>query len=104
MGLLKLLDDGKKRSITLEEYDYYLGALPRVAYNFAWNGEQWEFGFAEGADYIVAFQKQGGKCFAQKTNLLNPWQCGVTLEEQAEGNPVAARGRVKRRPAPVLGF
>ena len=82
MGLLHDLDDGKKREITEEDYDYFLGVLPPVTYRFTWNGERWGFGFAEGADYIYGFKKEGDKYFAQKTNLLNPYECGVSIEEQ----------------------
>jgi len=80
--LLHDLDDGKKREITEGDYVYFLGVLPPVAYRFTWNGERWGFGFAEGADYVYAFKKEGDKFFAQKTNLMNPNECGLSLEEQ----------------------
>jgi hypothetical protein len=82
MGLLHKLDDGQKREINEEDYDYFLNVLPPVAFRFTWNGERWGFGFAEGAVHIYAFKKDGDKFFAQKTNLMNPYECGVSLEEQ----------------------
>ena len=56
-----------------------------MAFGFAWNGEKWGFGFAEGNDYDYAFKKQGAAFFAQKTDLLNPHECGVPLEKQLQG-------------------
>src|ERR1700722_1127766 len=85
MGLLHELDDGKKRQITEEDYEYFLEVLPPVAFRFQWNGEKWRFGFAEGADYVYAFKKQGDMFYAQKTDLLNPRECGVPLEKQLQG-------------------
>ncbi len=85
MGLLHELDDGKKREITEADYEHYLGVLPPVAFRFQWNGERWAFGFAEGNDYVYAFKQQAGKFFAQKTDLLNPFECGVPLEKQLQG-------------------
>jgi hypothetical protein len=82
MGLLHDLDDGRKREITEEDFDYFLDVLPPVAMPLKWNGERWNFGFAEGYDYIYAFRKEGGKYFAQKTKLLNPHECGNSVEEQ----------------------
>ncbi|SRR6266404_215847 len=84
MGLLHDLDDGKKREITEEDFDYFLEALPPVAMAFRWDNEKWHFGFAEGYDYVYAFQKQGGQYFAQKTDLLNPWECGVPIDRQQQ--------------------
>ena len=66
MGLLQQLDDGKKREITEEDYEYFLEVLPPVAFGFAWNGEKWGFGFAEGNDYVYAFKKQGAAFYAQR--------------------------------------
>lgn len=85
MGLLHDLDDGKKREITEEDFDYFLDVLPPAAMGFRWNGEKWSFGFAEGADYVYAFKKEGGRYYAQKTNLMNPRECGVSLEDQQQG-------------------
>ncbi len=82
MGLLHDLDDGKKRGIPEEDYDYFLEVLPPVAYRFTFNGERWNFGFAEGYDYIYAFKFENGRYFTQKTNLLNPYECGRTIAEQ----------------------
>lgn len=85
MGLLHDLDDGRKREITEEDFDYFLDVLPPVAMGFRWNGERWAFGFAEGANFVYAFKKENGRYYAQKTNLMNPRECGVSLEEQQHG-------------------
>jgi hypothetical protein len=82
MGLLDRLQNGKKCEVNEDYYEYFFNVLPPVAYNFTWNGEQWGFGFAEGAEHIYAFKKEGDQFFAQKTNLMNPYECGVSLEEQ----------------------
>jgi hypothetical protein len=82
MGLLHDLDDGKKREITEDEFDYFLEVLSPVAMPLAWNGERWAFGFAEGYDYVYAFKKESGRFFAQKTNLLNPHECGHSIADQ----------------------
>jgi hypothetical protein len=95
MGLLHDLDDGKKRRITEEDYDYFLDAVPPVAFNFHWNNEKWNFGFAEGGNCVYAFQKQGGKYFAQKTNLLNPCECGLSIDDQNDGFAAQLRRRKK---------
>jgi hypothetical protein len=34
---------------------------------------------------MYAFKKQGNKFIAQKTDLLNPWESGASLEEQLQG-------------------
>ncbi len=91
MGLLHDLDDGKKREISEEDYWYFLEVLPPVAMRFGWNGERWHFGMAEGYDYVYAFKKDGGRYFAQKTNLLNPNECGHSVEEQQQALGFAAR-------------
>lgn len=85
MGLLHDLDDGKRREVTKEDFDYFLDVLPPAAMGFRWNGEKWAFGFAEGADYVYAFKKEGGRYYAQKTTLMNPRECGQSLEEQQQG-------------------
>ena len=72
MGLLDDLSNGNKRTITEDDYDYFLGVLPPVFMRFEWGGERWDFGFAEGYDYVYAFKKQGDQFFAQKTDILNP--------------------------------
>ena len=91
MGLLHDLDDGKRREITVEDYDYFLDVLPPVAFGFRWAGERWDFGFAEGHDYIYAFKKQGGHYFARKTDLMNPYECGIPLERQLESGRLVAQ-------------
>jgi hypothetical protein len=95
MGLLHDLDDGKKREITGEDFDYFLD-VPPVAMGFRRNGERWSFGFAEGYDYVYAFKKEGGRYFAQKTGLLNPHECGHSIEDQQNTPGFAERlGREK---------
>jgi hypothetical protein len=84
MGLLQSLEDGKKREISEEEFDYFLNVLPPAVMRFTWAGERWSFGFAEGNDFIYAFKRQDGKCYAQKTDLMNPHECGGSLEEQLQ--------------------
>ena len=85
MGLLHDLDDGKKRGISEDDYYEFLEVLPPVAFRFRWNNEIWGFGFSEGYDYVYAFKKQGDQFYAQKTDLLNPWECGVSLQHQLAG-------------------
>lgn len=96
MGLLHDLDDGKKRQITEEDFDYFLEALPPVAMRFRWNNERWHFGFAEGYDHVYAFKKEAGKYYAQKTDLINPWECGVPIDQQQPG----FADRLKQEPPP----
>jgi hypothetical protein len=91
MGLLHELDDGRKREVSEEDYYYFLEVLPPVAMNFRWNGERWHFGMAEGYDYVYAFTKRAGRYFAQKTTLLNPAECGHSVEEQQQAPGFAAR-------------
>jgi hypothetical protein len=85
MGLISELRDGKKREITAEDFDYFLGVLPPVAYRFTWGGESWNFGFCEGLDYLVGFKQEGDRYFARQTDILNPEECGVSIEDQARG-------------------
>jgi hypothetical protein len=82
MGLLHDLDDGKKREITEDQFDYFLEVLPPVAMPLLWKGERWAFGFAEGYDYVYAFRKERGRYFARKTDLLNPYECGHSIADQ----------------------
>ena len=91
MGLLHDLDDGNKREIGEEDYWYFLEVLPPAAMRFRWNGERWDFAFAEGYDYCYAFQRAGGRFFAQKTNLINPHECGYSIEEQQQSPSFVAR-------------
>ncbi len=91
MGLLHDLDDGNKREVTETDFDYFLEVLPPVAMRFAWNGERWHFGFAEGYDYVYAFKKEGGRYYAQKTNLLNPYECGHSIDDQQRRSGFADR-------------
>ncbi len=85
MGLLHDLDDGHKREISEKDYEYFRDVFPPVTFDFSWNGEHWGFGFAEGYDYVYAFKKEGEKYYAQKTPLLNPYECGMSVKRQQEG-------------------
>jgi len=98
MGLIHDLDDGHKREITEQDFDYFLDVLPPVVMRFQWNGERWTFGYAEGADYVYAFKREGGKFFAQKTNLLNPHECGASIEEQQTAGFAERLREEKRAP------
>jgi hypothetical protein len=91
MNLIQALDDGRKREITEKEYYYFLEVLPPVTYRFDFHGERWNFGFAEGYDYIYAFKFENGRYFAQKTDLLNPYECGRTIAEQQADPSFVAR-------------
>lgn len=85
MNLLQKLEDGKKHEVTEADFEYFLNVLPPAAMSFQWNGERWAFGFAEGYDYVYAFKKEGDRYYAQKTELLNPHECGMSLDVQQRG-------------------
>ena len=95
MGLLHDLDDGKKREIAEEDFDYFLDVLPPAAMGFRWNGEKWAFGFAEGADYVYAFKKEGGKYYAQKTGLMNPGNAASRSKTSSRDSLRGSRRRGK---------
>jgi hypothetical protein len=82
VGLLHDLEDGEKREISEADYAHFLDVLPPVAFGFPWNGERWGFGFAEGSDFVYAFKREAGRYFAQETTLLNPNECGHSIEDQ----------------------
>jgi hypothetical protein len=92
MGLLQDLEDGNKREISEEAFDYFLNVLPPVAMRFTWRGERWTFGFAEGNDFVYAFKRQDGKFYAQRTDL-NPHECGISLEEQFQRSDNRVNGQ-----------
>jgi hypothetical protein len=83
MGLLYDLADGKKREITKQDYYAHLTARPPVAALFPWGGERWDFGY--GDRHIYGFKIEGDKYYAQKTDLLNPYECGISLKDQLRG-------------------
>jgi hypothetical protein len=85
VSLLKAPAGGKKGEITEAGYRHYLEVLPPVTSNFTRNGERWGFGFAEGLDMVVAFTCEGGRYYAQKTDILNPQECGVSVADHALG-------------------
>ena len=76
MNILEHLSDQKKHEITKEDYDYFLGVLPPVTGPMLYQGEQWDFGFAEGAENVRLFKHQAGKYYAVETPYLNPYECG----------------------------
>jgi hypothetical protein len=71
-----LLKDGRKHAVSEADYDYFLGVLPPVAGPMSYFGERWDFGFAEGADRLRLFKRQGEACFAIETPYLNPREAG----------------------------
>lgn len=77
------LKDGRKHKITREDYDYFLDVLPPVCLRLNYQGETWDFGFAEGADCIRLFKKQGDEYFAVETPYLNPYEAG-SIESQTK--------------------
>jgi hypothetical protein len=93
MGLLKELADGQEKEISEEQYWHFLEVLPPAAGKFTWGGERWDFGFAEGLDYLVGFRQDEGRYYARQTDILNPQECGVSIADQALGK---ADGRKRR--------
>jgi hypothetical protein len=62
---------GKKVPVTEETYWYFLEVLPPVFMFGVVKGELADFGFAEGADEVIAFRKDGEKHFAWRTGVLS---------------------------------
>jgi hypothetical protein len=73
---LELLQDGKPHAISQAEYEYFFDVLPPVCGATQYQGQRWDYGFAEGADHVFLFRRQGEKCFAVKTPYLNPYEAG----------------------------
>lgn len=71
-----LLKDGRKHAVSAQDYDYFLEVLPPVTGPMNYLGERWDFGFAEGADHIRLFKRQGDEYFAVETPYLNPYEAG----------------------------
>lgn len=82
MDLYQRLKDGKKHEIAEKEYDYHLNVLPPVCFCTDYQGEQWGFGFAEGADTVRLFKKQGQQYFAIETPYINPYEAGSFQSQQ----------------------
>lgn len=72
----ELLKDGRKHAVSEEDYDYFLEVLPPVTGQMVYQGERWDFGFAEGADRVLLFKHQGSEHFAIETPYLNPREAG----------------------------
>lgn len=75
-ALLDLLQDGKKHRISRADYETFLDALPPVCLDIAFQGETWDFGFAEGADPLRLFKREGQNYYAIETPYLNPYEVG----------------------------
>ena len=76
-SVLELLQDGKQRPISQAEYEYFLDVLPPVCMATSFQGQRWDYGFAEGADHVFLFRRQGERFFAVKTPYLNPYEAGA---------------------------
>lgn len=74
--LFNALKDGKKHRVTEDIYDYFLDVLPPVTWGTTYQGEKWSFGFAEGAEEVTLYKKQGDEYFAIKTPYINPFEAG----------------------------
>jgi hypothetical protein len=74
--LFDLLQDGRKHRVSRADYEHFLDVLPPVCLDVAYQGERWDFGFAEGADYVLLFKRQGEHCYAIRTPYLNPYEVG----------------------------
>lgn len=61
---------GEKVPVTEETYWYYLEILPPVFMFGVVNRELADFGFAEGANEIIAFRQDGKKHYAWRTGVL----------------------------------
>ncbi len=74
--LIERLQDGRQHAISQVEYEYFLDALPPVCLTTHYRQQLWDFGFAEGADYVYLFRRRGDQYFAVKTPYLNPYEAG----------------------------
>ncbi len=61
---------GERVPVTEKDYWYYLEILPPVFMFGAVAGELADFGFAEGANEIIAFRKDGERHVAWRTGVL----------------------------------
>ena len=61
---------GAKVPVTEEAYWYYLEILPPVFMFGVVKGELADFGFAEGANEIIAFRQDGKNHYAWRTGVL----------------------------------
>lgn len=74
--MLDRLQDGKPHPISQAEYEQFYDVLPPVCMATQYDGARWDFGFAEGADNVYLFRRQGSRHFAVKTPYLNPYEAG----------------------------
>lgn len=75
--LIKAMHSGEIFETDVDGFDYFLEVLPPVYMSKVVtlpNGEKVKatFGFAEGAEPIVAFWSKGGRYYGCKTNQINP--------------------------------
>lgn len=82
MNTLERLQDGKKHQVSQAEYETFLELLPPVCFDLRYQGERWDFGFAEGADPIRLFKKQGANFYAIETPYLNPFEVGAIDQQK----------------------
>lgn len=71
-----LLNDGRKHTVSAEDYGYFLDVLPPATGAMTYLGEHWDFGFAEGADRVRLFKRERDGYFAIETPYLNPREAG----------------------------
>jgi hypothetical protein len=76
MTLHDLLKDGRKHAVGQEAYDYFLDLSPHATGPMTYLGEHWGFGFAEDADRVRLFKRDGDGYFAIETPYLNPREAG----------------------------
>lgn len=70
------VDTGKPFQVDAETFDYFLGVLPPVYMSREvelpdWRTVRAAFGFADGAERIVAFWRHGAEYWACRTNEWN---------------------------------
>jgi hypothetical protein len=79
---------GNKIEIDKEIYYYFLEVLPPIFMNRELpfpdpkHPMRYGFGFAEGAEEIKVFWREGEKYFCQKTPFMNPAGLAHTLSEE----------------------
>ncbi len=74
--VLDLLQDGCKHQVSRDDYEDFLDVLPPVCMEMTYRGERWDFGFAEGADFVRLFKRQGDHYYAIQTPYINPYEAG----------------------------
>lgn len=99
--VLDLLQDGRNHQVSLADYENFLDVLPPVCLDVAYRGERWDFGFAEGADFVRLFKRQADYYYAIQTPYINPYEAGDFSVQQhrwiLQWIKVASRNRTLRR-------